>query len=77
MGPKDERDMMQICAGLLALAVLGTASASVHAQQSNDCRACREFLQACLKAHSSAACNTDYAICMNHCRKKCSGTASS
>jgi hypothetical protein len=62
--------MMRTCAGLLVLAVVCTTNTSVHAQQSNDCKACRESLQACLKAHSSAACNTDYAICMNHCRKK-------
>ena len=61
--------MMRTCAGLLVLAVVCTTNTSVHAQQSNDCKACREFLQACLKAHSSAACNTDYAICMNHCRR--------
>ena len=54
---------------VVLLAVCGT-NTSVWAQQSNDCKACREFLQACLKAHSSAACNTDYAICMNHCQKK-------
>jgi hypothetical protein len=60
---------MRTRVGLLVLLAALTTTA-VHAQQSNDCKACREFLQACLKAHSSAACNTDYAICMNHCRKK-------
>jgi hypothetical protein len=62
--------MVQTCAGLLVLVVVAVTNTSVRAQQPNDCKACREFLQACLKAHSSAACNTDYAICMNHCRKK-------
>jgi hypothetical protein len=70
MGPEDELQMMRTYVGLLMLVVVCTTHTSVHAQQSNDCKACREFLQACLKAHSSAACNTDYAICMNHCRKK-------
>jgi hypothetical protein len=70
MGPEDELQMMRTYIGLLMLVVVCTTNTSVHAQQSNDCKACREFLQACLKAHSSAACNTDYAICMNHCRKK-------
>jgi hypothetical protein len=60
---------MRTCVGLLLLLAALTTTAA-QAQQSNDCKACREFLQACLKAHSSAACNTDYAICMNHCRKK-------
>jgi hypothetical protein len=70
MGPEDELQMMRTFVGLLMAVVVCTINTSVHAQQSNDCKACREFLQACLKANSSAACNTDYAICMNHCRKK-------
>jgi hypothetical protein len=62
--------MMRTGVVLLVLLALGSAVTAARAQQSNDCKACREFLQACLKAHSSAACNTDYAICMNHCKKK-------
>jgi hypothetical protein len=54
---------------MVLLAVCGVAPAA-RAQQSSDCKVCQEFRQACLKAHSSAACNTDYAICMNHCKKK-------
>jgi len=42
----------------------------VQAQQSNECKLCREVQQACLKNHSKDACNHEYAICMNHCRKK-------
>jgi hypothetical protein len=61
---------MRTYIGLVVLLAVCGANTSVRAQQSNDCKTCREFLQACLKAHSSAACNTDYAICMNHCRKK-------
>lgn len=54
---------------LILLAICSNVTVA-RAQQSNDCKACREFLQACLKAHSSGACNTDYTICMNHCKKK-------
>jgi hypothetical protein len=61
---------MRIYMGLLVLLAVWSANTSARAQQPNDCKACRDFLQACLKAHSSAACNTDYTICMNHCKKK-------
>jgi hypothetical protein len=61
---------MRTYIGLLMLLAVCSTDMPARAQQSNDCKACREFLQACLKAHSSAACNTDYAICMNHCKKK-------
>jgi hypothetical protein len=56
--------------GLLVLLVMSSTHGSSRAQQTNDCKASREFQEACLKAHSSEACNTDYAICMNHCKKK-------
>jgi hypothetical protein len=56
--------------GLLVLLAICNSVSAGYAQQTNDCKACQEFRQACLKAHSPAACNTDYAICMNHCRKK-------
>jgi hypothetical protein len=62
--------MRRSCVGLLVLLAICSSMTAARAQQSNDCKARREFLQACLKAHSSAACNTDYAICLNHCRKK-------
>jgi hypothetical protein len=55
---------------LAALSGLCGASVAARAQQSDACKTCRDFQQACLKAHSAAACNTDYAICMKHCRKK-------
>jgi len=61
---------MRTYIGLLLLLALCGSTVAARAQQSDDCKACREFLQACLKAHSSAACNTDYTICMNHCKKK-------
>jgi hypothetical protein len=54
----------------LVLLVLQSTNTAAWAQQSNDCRACRDFRQACLKAHSKEACNTDYVICMKHCGKK-------
>ena len=31
---------------------------------------CRDFYQACTKAHSQGACKSEQDICMKHCRKK-------
>jgi hypothetical protein len=62
--------VMRAIAILFVLFAAYGLDASAEAQQSNDCKACREYLQACLKNHSRAACNSEYAICMNHCRKK-------
>jgi hypothetical protein len=53
------------------LLVLFVSSANTaRAQQSNDCKVCRDGQQVCLKAHSRQACSGDYGICMKHCRKK-------
>jgi hypothetical protein len=61
--------VMRACASFLMMfAVIGMAAPALA--QQNDCKSCRDFRQACLKAHSSSACNADYTICMNHCRKK-------
>jgi hypothetical protein len=41
------------------------------AQARNSCsKDCRDFQRACVKAHSQAACKTDYDICMKHCKEK-------
>jgi len=61
---------MRAIAILLLLFVSFSMNTTARAQQSDSCKACRDFQQACLKAHSREACNTDYVICMNHCRKK-------
>ena len=57
---------------LLVLALVGCISAPSAAQAASDSctKDCRDFQQACLKAHSQAACKTDYDICMRACRKK-------
>jgi len=61
---------MRAIAILLVLLVANSSNIAARAQQSSDCKICRDQLQACLKNHSRAACNTEYGICMNHCRKK-------
>jgi hypothetical protein len=60
--------VMQAFAILLVLFV--NSATTARAQQSNDCKVCRDVQQACLKAHSRQACSGDYGIFMKHCRKK-------
>jgi hypothetical protein len=57
---------------MLVLALLGYCYVidAAPAAQSDDCKLCREYYQACAKNHSQAACKSEYNICMNHCRKK-------
>jgi hypothetical protein len=49
---------------------MGAVSAAQAAGSDSCAKDCRDFQQACLKAHSQAACKTDYDICMKACRKK-------
>ena len=65
-----EEVLMRVTAILLLLFATYDLNIMAQAQQSNECKFCRELLQACLKNHSRTACNTEYGICMNHCRKK-------
>ncbi len=46
------------------------ANNAARGQQTNDCKLCREYQQACLKNHTREACNNEYDICMKYCRKK-------
>ena len=65
-----EEVLMRAIAVLLLLFAASNLNIAAQAQKSNDCKLCRESLQACLKNHSRTACNIEYGICMNHCRKK-------
>jgi hypothetical protein len=49
--------MQPIAVLLVALVVSFTTSTLAQAQQTNDCRSCREYQQACLKNHTRDACN--------------------
>jgi hypothetical protein len=55
---------------LSALIVAFNTSTAARAQQTNDCKLCREYQQACVKNHTRDACNNEYSICMKYCRKK-------
>jgi hypothetical protein len=62
-----------IIVALIFLALFGCVGMlrAAHAAGSDGCRKdCRDYQQACLKAHSQGACKTDYEICVKACQKK-------
>ena len=61
---------MQPIAILSALVVSLSVNTATRAQQTKDCKLCREYQQACLKNHTRDACNHEYEVCMKYCRKK-------
>jgi hypothetical protein len=42
----------------------------VPARAADSCKDCREYQRACVKAHTQAACKSEYDICMKHCKEK-------
>jgi hypothetical protein len=61
---------MRFVAILSALVVSLSANTVARAQQTKDCKLCREYQQACLKNHTWDVCNNEYNICMKYCGKK-------
>jgi hypothetical protein len=57
-------------AAVIVLFLAFNTSTAARAQQTNDCKLCREYQQACVKNHTKDACNNEYSICMKYCRKK-------
>lgn len=55
---------------IVSLAFIGYLSMLGPLRAADSCKECRDFQKACLKAHSKAACQADYDICMKHCRQK-------
>ena len=57
---------------VILLALFGCMGAPSAAQAASDScsKDCRDYQQACLKAHSQSACKTDYDICVKACGKK-------
>jgi hypothetical protein len=62
--------VMRTFAVLLVLLGFGATGCPASAEQSTDCKICREQQRACAQAHSRAACTTEYEFCMKHCRRK-------
>jgi hypothetical protein len=61
---------MRTIAVLLVLVGSLNTNITARAQQTKDCKACREYQQACVKNHTREACNNEYTICMKYCGKK-------
>jgi hypothetical protein len=57
-------------AAVIALFLSFNTGTAARARQTNDCKLCREYQQACVKNHTRDACNNEYSICMKYCRKK-------
>jgi len=55
---------------VVSLAFIGCSTALGPVQAADSCKECHDFQRACIKAHSKAACQTDYDICLKHCRQK-------
>jgi hypothetical protein len=66
-----KEELMMRRVAILSVPILYLAAVvTSQAQQTNDCKLCREYQQACLKNHTRDACNNEYDICMKYCRKK-------
>lgn len=59
-----------ILAALLALLGCCWMSVASFAAEPAACKICRDYHQACVKAHSPGACKSEFDICMKHCRQK-------
>jgi hypothetical protein len=60
--------MRMIAILLVLLGVCGVCNAA-RAEQTIDCKACPAERKICRQAHSQQACDSEYAICMKHCRR--------
>jgi hypothetical protein len=49
--------------------VLAHAPAQAQAQMTIDCKSCPVERKICRQAHSPQACDSEYAMCMKHCKK--------
>jgi hypothetical protein len=52
------------------LVLFAYVSDLVPVRAADSCKDCRDYQRACLKAHTQAACKSEYDICMKHCREK-------
>jgi hypothetical protein len=55
---------------IVSLALLAYVSSKLPVQAADSCKDCRNYQRECLKAHSQAACKSEYDICMKHCKEK-------
>jgi hypothetical protein len=62
--------MKMFSMALLVLAALCGTNQLAWAQQSNNCKVCREQQQACMKNYAGPTCKTEYQMCIKSCGKK-------
>ena len=55
---------------IVLLALFAFVSGPVPVRAADSCKDCRDYQKACLKAHTQAACKSEYDICMKHCKEK-------
>jgi hypothetical protein len=55
---------------VVLMVLVGYLSVTNPARAADRCKECRDFQRSCLQAHSKAACQIDYDICLKHCRQK-------
>ena len=55
---------------ILLLVLFAYVSDLIPATAADSCKDCRDYQRACVKAHTQAACQSEYDICMKHCRDK-------
>lgn len=55
---------------IASLVLIASVSGPVPVRAADTCKDCRDYQRACLKAHSQAACKSEYDICMKHCGGK-------
>jgi len=70
--PAEREEIIMRALAITTVALLGycCVTSPAPAAESDACKICRDYHQACVKAHSQAACKSEYDICMRHCRKK-------
>ena len=55
---------------LLLLSLIAIPSTQGTAEAKTDqCKICRDYNAACVKAHSKEACGSELKICLKHCRE--------
>jgi hypothetical protein len=56
---------------VVSLAFIGYLAMLGSLRAADSCsKECSNFQKACLQAHSKAACQTDYNICIKHCQAR-------
>jgi len=53
---------------LLSLAAIPSSQAIAQAK-TDQCKICRDYNAACVKAHSKEACGSELKVCLKHCRE--------